>query len=293
MRIQQLTLIVASLLLDVAASADEPKNPRVLNAFYAMDTAFQRKGLSADEQLDLVKELGYDGVAWTETAPAQALAVAEKLEKRGLKMFAIYCQATVADGKLSHSPQLEKLMEALKGRGTIIWLHIGGKGPAFDALTDKEPLVNTLRKLADVAQKNDLKIAIYPHVGEWTARFGDATKVAKIVDHPQFGVTFNLCHCLAMGDEKEIPVLLDDAKSVLVTVTINGADSGVKGSQWNRLIQPLDKGSYDTSIVLSQLRKSGFSGPIGFQGYGIPGDSRSILGPTMDAWRKLSANHLP
>lgn len=287
MRVRRLSLMVACVLVAGSVSAAEPLSAP--NAFYAMDTSFQRKGLSAEEQLDLVRELGYDGVAWTEAAPTQVLAVTEKLDKRGLKMHAIYCQAAVTDGQLSHSPQLTTLMETLKGRGTVIWLHIGGKGPAFDTLTDKDPLVKTLRGLADVAQKNDLKIAIYPHVGEWTARFGDATKVAKIVDHPRFGVTFNLCHCLAMGDEQEIPALLEDAKSVLVTVTINGADSGVKGGQWNRLIQTLDKGSYDTSIVLRQLKKIGFSGPIGFQGYGIPGDSRSILAPTMDAWRKLAA----
>jgi sugar phosphate isomerase/epimerase len=150
-------------------------------------------------------------------------------------------------------------------------------------------LVKTLRDLADVAATNDLRIAVYPHVGEWTAHFADATKLAKIVNHKRFGVTFNLCHCLAMGDEERILGLLDDAKSVLFTATINGADSGVKGGQWNRLIQTLEKGTYDTRIVLRKLKQIEFDGPIGFQGYGIKGDSRSILRPTMEAWRKLSA----
>jgi len=286
------SLIIGCLLamLVVPAFAEEPARPDLVNPFYAMDTAFQRPGLSADQQFDLVKELGYSGIAWTETSPEQAVAAAERAEKRGLMMFAIYCQAGVTpDGKLTHSPQLTKLMEALKGHGTIIWLHIGGKGPAFDSLTEKVPLVRALRDLAEAAATNDLRIAIYPHVGEWTARFGDATKVAKLVNHPRFGVTFNLCHCLAMGDEEKTQVLLEDAKSLLFTATINGADSGVKGGQWNRLIQTLDKGTYDTGIVLRKLQRLEFRGPIGFQGYGIKGDSRSILGPTMDAWRKLSA----
>lgn len=278
------------MLLVMPVVAEGPVKPDLANPFYAMDTAFQRPGLSADQQLDLVKELGYAGIAWTEAAPAQVVATAEQVEKRGLRMFALYCQATVTpDGKLTHSPQLPKLMEALKGRGTIIWLHIGGKGPAFESLTEKEPLVQSLRELADLAAKNDLRIAVYPHVGEWTAHFADATKLAKIVNHKRFGVTFNLCHCLAMGDEEKIPALLDDARSVLFTVTINGADSGVKGGQWNRLIQTLDKGSYDTWIVLRKLKQMEFTGPIGFQGYGIKGDSRSILAPTLEAWRKLSA----
>jgi sugar phosphate isomerase/epimerase len=192
---------------------------------------------------------------------------------------------------LTHGPQLEKLMAALKGRGTIIWLHIGGKGPVFASLTGKEPLVRALRGLADLAAKYKLRVAVYPHVGEWTARVGDATTLAKLVNHPHFGMTFNLCHCLAMGDEENIPKLLTEAKSVLMTVTINGADKGVKGGQWHRLIQTLDKGTYDTGIVLRTLRQIRFVGPVGFQGYGIAGDARSILAPSINAWRKLSRRH--
>ncbi|MGA2497382.1 MAG: TIM barrel protein [Tepidisphaeraceae bacterium] len=255
-----------------------------------MDTSFQRPGLSPAQQLDLVKELGYAGVAWHEEAPAQAKATVDDLAKRGLKMFTIYCAAKATpDGELAHSPELPKLMEALKGSGTIIWIHIGGNGPAFDKLTGKEPLVAKLRSLSDIAAANGLRIAIYPHLGEWTARFGDATRLAKVVGHPQFGVTFNLCHCLAAGDEAKIPALLDDAKDVLVTVTISGADAGVTGGKWDKLIQPLDKGTFDVGAVLKRLKQIGFTGPVGFQGYGIKLEAREILVPTMEAWRKLSA----
>jgi sugar phosphate isomerase/epimerase len=260
------------------------------NPFYAMDTAFQRPGLNREQQFQLVHELGYAGIGWHEEAPEQAKASAEAMAKHGLKMAAIYCPAKVTpDGQLTHSPQLPALMAALKGHGTIIWLHIGGRGPAFDKLTGQEPLVKALRGLADAAAANGLAIAIYPHVGEWTAKFADAVKLAKVVSHPQFGVSFNLCHAMAMGEEKAIPALLDEAKSVLVTATICGADTGVTGGNWRRLIQTLDKGTYDVGIVLRKLRAIGFTGPVGFQGYGIQGDARSILAPTMEAWRKLSA----
>ncbi len=133
-----------------------------------------------------------------------------------------------------------------------------------------------------------MKIAIYPHFGEWTAHFGDATKLADLVDRPNFGVSFNLCHCLATGDERNIPQLLAAAKRRLLIVQINGADSGVSGGQWKRLIQTLDKGTFDVGAVLRKLKELGFGGPIGFQGFGIAGDARSILAPTMTAWQKLS-----
>jgi sugar phosphate isomerase/epimerase len=280
------SLIVCASL--AAAGAAESARVGLPNPFYAMDTALRRPGTELPEQLDLVKTLGYAGVAWTEQSTDQVQHSLAEIEQRGLKMFTIYCAAKITpEGQLTHSPHLIELMQALRGHGTLVWLHIGGKGPAIETLTGKEPLVSELRALAETAAANGLKVAVYPHFGEWTARFGDATRLAKLVNHPAFGVTFNLCHCLAVGDEARIGELLEQARPVLFTVTINGADSGVTSAQWKQLIQTLDKGTFDVRIVLKKLKQIGFTGPIGFQGYAIPGDARSILTPTMEAWRKL------
>lgn len=271
-----------------AAWADPLPNP-----FYAMDTCTKRpypkNDISPAAQLDLLKELGYAGIAWTEEPPAQVKAAAEEAKKRGLKMFAIYCGARIApDGKLSTSPRLADIFQALAGHETLVWLHIGGKGPAFDSLTGKEPVIAQLRALADQATKHGLRLAVYPHVGEWTARFADALRLAQVVDHPAFGVGFNLCHALAMGEEKDIPSLLKKAGRHLFQVTINGADAGVGRPEWCRLIQNLDRGDYDVGIVLRRLREIDYRGPIGLQGYGIGGDRRANLAASMQAWKKLS-----
>jgi len=273
------------------ASAKQDKRPA--NPFYAMDTCtkqpYPKNDIAPAAQLDMLKELGYAGIAWTEEPPDQVKAAAKEAKERDLKVFAIYCAAHVtADGDLKHSSQLGDIMAALKGHDSVIWLHIGGKGPAFDSLTGKELLVKKLRALADGAKSNGQRVAVYPHVGEWTARFGDATRLAKVVDHSHFGVTFNLCHCLAMGDEKRIPNLLDDAKGKLFAVTINGADGGVDRPEWGRLIQTLDKGSYNIGALLGELRQIDYAGPIGLQGYGIAGDRRKNLAASMAAWKKLA-----
>ena len=260
------------------------------NPFYAMDTSFQRPGLTREQQFDLVKELGFAGIGWTEQAPEQVQLSVQEMEKRGLKMSAIYCAAKVTPaGQLTVSGNLRRIMEVLKGHGTIIWLHIGGNGPAFSTLQETDPLIKTLRELADKAAENDLRIAIYPHIGEWTGRFADAVKLAKVVNHKAFGVSFNLCHALATGEEASIPGLLEEAKPFLVTMTICGADAGVSGGNWDKLIQTLDKGTYQVAGLLRKARQIGFTGPIGFQGYGIRGGAREILTPTMEAWKKLSA----
>lgn len=284
-------LVFPALLVSSLTGLVAKASPALTNSFYAMDTAFQRPGLNQAQQLDLVKELGYAGVAWHQEPPAQARAMTLETEAHGLTMFTIYCSAQIIpEGDLTYSPELPALMEALKSHHTIIWLHFSGTGPAIASLTGDAPVVKKLRTLAQTASANGLRVALYPHFGEWTARFGDATRVAKLVNHPALGVTFNLCHCLATGDEQRIPELLTEAAPVLTTVTINGADSGVTGANWNRLIQPLNRGRYDVGIVLRQLERIGFTGPIGFQGYGITGDARSILQPTIAKWRELQGH---
>ena len=280
-------MLFVALCLAAAAPAQDAGLP---NPFYAMDTSFQRAPLNEEQQFALVKELGYAGYAWHEQAPDQAKATAERTAKLGLKMFAIYCSAKVTkEGDISWSPKMGELLTALKGHGTIIWLHIGGQGPAFDSLTGDEPVVKKLRELSDAAAGAGLKVAIYPHMGEWTAKFADATKLATVVKHPTFGVTFNLCHAMAAGEEKDIPALLEQAKDVLAIVSICGADAGVSGEKWGQLIQTLDKGTYDVGIVLRKLKAIGFAGPVGFQGYAIKGEAKAIIGATMEAWKKLSA----
>lgn len=277
--------------LAVAAWAAPPTNP-----FYAMDTAFaphfRKTAPPLDESLALVKKLGYDGTAWVEWAPDVVKADIAQIEKHGLRMVAIYSAAKVTpEGDISFSANAEPLMQVLASHCDIFWLHIGGKGPAFDALTAESPIVAKLRSLAETAKKHNLKIAVYPHLGEWTAKFADAVRLANLVDRPNFGLSFNLCHALAAGEESQIPALLKEAGPRLVTATICGADRGVSAPDkqlWKKLIQPLGQGSYDVTIVLRALRGAGFSGPIGFQGYGIVGSPTEILTPTMEAWRKLS-----
>jgi sugar phosphate isomerase/epimerase len=266
------------------------------NPFYVMDTAFappfRHPKLTMGGSFEMIKELGFAGVGWTEKAPSEVKSDVEELEKRGMRMYAIYFRGNItSDGELTVSERMPAIMDVLKGHDTLLWLHISGKGPDFETLTVQSPAVVKLRGLAEAAKGRGLKIALYPHLGEWIEKFGNALRLAELVDHPNLGVSFNLCHCLATGDEANIPALLTRARPVLLTATICGADSGVRAPEkeiWKKLIQPLGQGTFDVRIVLNKLREIGFTGPIGFQGYGIAGEPRGILEPTIAAWRELS-----
>jgi len=89
-----------------------------------------------------------------------------------------------------------------------------------------------------------------------------------------------------VDDEKKLEPLLNSAMPHLFVVTINGADRGAQ--EWKHLIQTLDKGSFNIRRFLKTLNSTGYTGPIGLQGYGIGGDAYENLKRSINAWRELS-----
>lgn len=270
-----------------------PLSAAAARPLFAMDTYTQRpypRGtMPVAQQMDLLKELGYAGVAWTSDDPARVKSARELAEARGLRIVSIYCQATLTRDGLKGEGRLPGIIESLKGSGCVIWLHISSRDFARSSADGDDAALEGLRGIAGLAEQAGLKVAIYPHVGDWTERVQDAVRVANKVDRANFGVTFNLCHCLKMGDEEKIPSLLESAAARLFLVTINGADTGAPSAGWNRLIQTLDRGSLDLRPILRKLNELKFTGPIACQGFGVPGDIRDNLARTMDAWKKICA----
>jgi sugar phosphate isomerase/epimerase len=58
---------------------------------------------------------------------------------------------------------------------------------------------------------------------------------------------------------------------------------------WDRLIQPLDTGTYDLGAFVRTLRTVGYTGPVGFQGYNIKAEPREVLARSIAAWRKFQS----
>lgn len=247
-----------------------------------MDTGVHGAGLKTPEaKAQVLKELGFTGIGWTPPGISEMLTA---LDREGLSMATLYVGIRIGQGEQKFDPQLPKYIEELKGRGTIIWLQISSKS---DPLSDPEGdprAVAVIREIADSAQAAGLRVALYPHAGAWLERVQDAVRVVKKVDRANVGVTFNLCHCLQVGDEGKISELLQECRPHLLVVTINGAEHQ---GNWDQLIQPLDRGGFDVARFHRQLQGINFTGPIGLQHYGIKGDARENLRRSMAAWQKL------
>jgi len=257
------------------------------NPFFAMDTATKdEKHKTAGEQAQMLKELGYAGVG-IGYAGANALAeMLKELDQRELELFAVYTGMEVDPGAQPYDPSLKEALKVLEGRNTILWLFAQSQAQKPSATEGDPRAVEILGELAAEAAAHKVRISLYHHQGFWLETVEDAMRIADQVNRPNVGVTFNLCHWLRVSKDRNVKAVIEQAMPRLSVVNINGADND--GQDWKTLIQTLDRGTFDVRGFLETLRDAGYTGPIGFQGYGIGGDVYENLKRTMTAWEKHS-----
>ncbi len=280
--------VLVSLLLagSQAAPAEQARAEGLPNPFFVLSNCVQcEKYASPEAQAKVLKELGYAGIGPSGVDGIPQML--DALDKQGLKMYALYVGAHLDPDKPKYDPKLPEVIKLLKGRETYIWLYVLSSKHRPSSSEGDPRAVQIINELADLCEQAGLRIALYPHAGFYVQRVEDAVRVAEKVDRGNVGVTFNLCHWLKMDKPESMKRLMELARPHLFLVTINGADRD--GENWDRLIQPLDRGSFDVGQFLKTLRELGYAGPIGLQCYGVPGDKHENLKRSMQAWKKLSA----
>jgi sugar phosphate isomerase/epimerase len=283
-RLAQFLVLAVTVALAISATAAS-KNP-----FFAMDT-IARGG--PDVAPAMLRQLGYDGYGGRALDEIMPPAIAAQ----GLKFFNGYHVLDLNPAQPAPDAKLRTWLIAMRGTDTVLWLALNKIARAdgtFYAISSPEAdatVLTQLRALSEVAHANGIRIALYPHTGFWLARVEDALRLANTLDRPDVGVTFNLCHWLKVeGAERDPVPVLRVALPRLMFVTISGADTGdTRAMGWERLIQPLDAGTYDLAGFVHTLQSIGYTGPVGFQGYNIKAEPRAVLTRSMNAWRTFQS----
>ena len=250
---------------------------------YCMDMGVPgRQPLPLPEQAALLHELGYDGIGYDLGLDHSLDANLAALDEAGLKLYMVHTRVNLAKPKAPFQPQLFQTIAKLKGRPATICVLLQGCKPGAEE--GMEPAVKALRAIGACAAKAGLRVSIYHHVHDWTESLPFALEVAKKVDRPNVGVSFNLCHWLRVEGKKDYrPLILQNADKIF-SVTICGATQGA--TTWaGGLIQPLDCGDFDTRALFVTLRAAGYQGPIGLMCYGVPDDLHQHLARSMKVWR--------
>lgn len=279
-------LVCSFVLVDLPRlRADDAPAKGLPSPLFALANCVQCEEYPTPEaQAQVLDDLGYAGIAPSGTGGVAAMLRA--LDEHGLKLYALYVGANLDPDKPKYDPKLPQVIKTLKGRRTFIWLYV--RSSKFKpSSSDGDPrAVAIVREIAEMAEQSGIRVALYPHAGFYVERVEDAVRVAEKVDRPNVGVTFNLCHWLKLDEPSSMRRLMELALPHLFLVTINGADRD--GDGWDRLIQPLDRGSFDVYVFLKTLKDLGYAGPVGLQCYGVPGDKHENLKRSIQAWHKLS-----
>ena len=245
--------------------------------------AYEFGEISPEQQAGFARAYGFAGTVFD-----HAVQMPERLralDEAHLQLFFLWLTVDIGHGQIKYEPGMEAAIEALQGRGTVVWVAIQGDDGGGGAGAE-ERTIQAVDRISDLASRSNLRVALYPHYGFYLARFRDVVRVAERVGRSNVGVTFNLCHELRSGFDPEFPQLLDKAIPRLYGVTINGADR--QGRDWNTLIQPLGSGDYDVTGLVRTIAKAGYRGPFGIQCYGLKGDPGVYLKQSMAAWRAVS-----
>lgn len=258
------------------------------NPFFAMDN-IARGG--PDVAPAMLRQLGYDGFGGRANDEIMPPAIAAA----GLKFFNGYLVLDIDPAKPAPDEKLTHWLEVMKGKDTALWLAINkvtgpdGKPYAVSATAADDLVTDRVRAIAKVAATQGIPVALYPHAGFWLARVEDSLRLAAKIDRADVGVTFNLCHWLKVeGSERDPTPVLRAALPRLRFVTISGADTGdTQKMGWDRLIQPLDSGTYDLASFVKKVRAVGYTGPVGFQGFNIKAEPLDVLTRSMAAWRRF------
>lgn len=263
----RLTLLLCSMMaLAVSAQAAEPFKPE----FYAFYNGMPG-GQSFEDEAKMLKEMGYTGISqvYANGAGEKLVERVAAYKKHGVKVLSLYLGA-------SENPIEPAVVKGL-ANGGMIELTVQKK------ITPK--LIESIRKTAEMAAAQKTKVAVYPHAGFAVATVPQAIDLVEKVNHPNFGIMFNLCHFLKNEKAEDMEAVLEKAASKLFAVSTNGADSD--GKNWGSLIQTLDSGSFPQSRLFKKVKALGFKGPVSLQCYAVRGDKRENLAKSFVAWEKI------
>ena len=265
------------------------------NLFYCFGNAMNLPNApkSFEDQAILAKKIGYQ--AMSGSGEQNYFEFRKALDRVGLAMPEIYIELNIDQGIASKDSLLKKIIRDSKGRDLLITLPIVSKLYKNNPLEGDTKLVEILTPLADYAAAYQVKFAIYPHYLLYCESIQHALKIATMAARPNIGIVFNLCHFLKVEGEAQIEAALTQAMPHLMMVSICGADAGdTKNMDWNKLIQPLGAGSFDTYRFVKLLKDKGYQGKIGLQCYNIKVDAAKALSQSLNTWngykRKYSAS---
>jgi sugar phosphate isomerase/epimerase len=257
------------------------------NIFYCFNNGVRtlpNAPVGFEAQAALVKRLGYDGLAGHTEDTYYELRTA--MDEVGLEMPEMYIAMNIVDGKITYHQDLKNILEHSKDRDLLVALHLHADGFMGGRSEGDKLFVEGIQELSDFAAPLNIDIAIYPHVNFYCETVEHAIALAERISRKNAGITLNFCHLLKVEGDQDWEAKAVAALPKIFMISINGADSGnTKEMDWDRLIQPLGEGSFDTYELVKLVKDKGYDGKFGLQCYNIRQDCEVALTKSIQTWQ--------
>ena len=264
---------------------------------YAFDNYFESAGrpYPTAERWDIVKELGYDKIWFSInfTMPERVERMKRiPLDRARTGLGVIAYTIVELANPFPDSPNVFDLMDCLQSGDTVeIALTAGWKQSVSDPSLDAEA-IPILQRILDEAGKRGLTVSLYHHFGFWMQEIEDCVRVAKAMNHPRLKVSFCASHWYCSHHAEVAPDVggaIALCAPWLHLVNTCGSRPTPAGSSFPlpTTIEVFGEGTFDQTSLLRALRDHHFTGGLGFQGYGIPGDPKENLAASLCNYRKI------
>jgi len=268
---------------------------RLFTGVFAMDTYFYTSlgAYAFDVRCEMLAELGYDATyltLWSAEAEADIPRLAHVKARYGLEVAGVYTTLDITsapDGSASHVVALIESLPIPTQVAVALYAEAPGRAQS-DAMRDDQALP-WLEHLLTIADRHGHEILLYPHFAFWLERTEDAVRLCRRLTHPRLGLSFNGYHWYAV-DGTHLAARLAEAAPYLRSANLCGSRRLPAGSgPMPATIEPLDDGELDNFVVLAELRRVGYRGWIGFQGYSVGGDVYVKLRRSLAAYHSMAA----
>jgi len=281
--------IAVSTLPALRAWTAEEASKKTCWPFYAFDNGVGRGTWTPEKQAALLKELGYDGMAYNFTTNKDLESWLKIYDEAKLGICSLYIHTfpKQESGK-QYSVELKETVKMLKGRSTKLWITFR---ETKDTIDHDDACVRIAREIGDFAAEQQVKVSIYPHMGFYVEKAMDTLRIAQKANHLNVTPSYNLCHEFMTKSgpktEEEALTTLRQVAPSAGMVSINGVHLGTK-----RYIVPLSESDLNLKRFLVELKKLGYQGPVGHQFYSIKGEPEILLKNAMTAWRSFQPSNV-
>jgi L-ribulose-5-phosphate 3-epimerase len=214
----------------------------------------------------LAKQLGFDGIDLTVRAGGHVLPdrvkedlpkAVEAVTKAGLKVNSITTDIKQTDDK--YTADILKTASALGIKNYRMgWYAYDSK---LYTLANLAIIKKHITGLAAINERYQIHGDYENHTGRFGNSIWDLWEVLKDLDPKWIGCQFDIHHATIDGAESW-PVNLDLIKKYIGSVTVKDFYWKKVNNKWQIANVPLGQGMVDFKKYFSQLKKSGFKGPV-------------------------------